>query len=355
MEWRNSFSANVLRAQCGQLAVVLGVAPAGELFDLSFADVLDEDLGTGYQREFDSRHSREFRDYITGGADATTIPLTFNLRGSPGRGWLLRDSAPPLCSLEIRRPSGRWRSVLSRVDCQHRLGTMRGSDVPLTFQCYLGLTPAQEMSIFNIINSKAKGLSPSLLDYHSTKLVPNLDAVEPALYIAKKLHEDRGSVFFGRVKLGGAGNQGTTRRVTLRGLKSGIEILLRRSPLGRADIPIDKKYAIVRAYWEAVSHTWPSAWKAARAHLLTKGVGITALSQLAVDALTSVLTHEQTPTVTTFTEFLAPLANVDWTNSGTFRGFGGRTGAGQVHGILQAQLFNPALQTAVREAATPCG
>src|SRR5207244_6770919 len=131
-----------------------------------------------------------------------------------------------------RTPSGESGAVLAQVDCQHRLGMMSESDIPLTFQCFLGLSPRDEMAIFNIINGKAKGLSSSLLDYHTTKLASDLAATQLDLYIAKMLHDDPGSVWHGKVKLGGTATQGNTRRVSLRGLQTATKLLLQRCPFG---------------------------------------------------------------------------------------------------------------------------
>ena len=177
----------VLRAQCGQLPVVLGCAPARELYALSFADVLDEEKELGYQRPFDHRHAREFRTYIEQ-PEATTIPLTFNLRGDKGDGWKLSGAGQAeMATLSIRVPTTRNPAVLAQVDCQHRLGMMSDSVTPMTFQCYLGLSTREEMAIFSVINAKAKGLSSSLLDFHTTKLVPRLEHVQVELYVAKGL------------------------------------------------------------------------------------------------------------------------------------------------------------------------
>ena len=140
----------VLKAFCWRLPVVLGAAQAGDLFHVSFADVLDEAKDEGYQRPIDSHHSREFRAYIEQ-AGATTIPLTFNLRGADGEGWTLSNTdSNGTAVLRVRRPSSGALPVLAQVDCQHRLGMLGDSDVPLTFQCFLGLTPREEMSI-NVI------------------------------------------------------------------------------------------------------------------------------------------------------------------------------------------------------------
>jgi DGQHR domain-containing protein len=334
----------VLKASCGQLRVVLGAAPANELASVSFADVLDEARDEGYQRPMDPQHSREFRTYIES-RGATTIPLTFNLRGSQGDAWSVSEpDASGVATLKIRRPNTGSPAVLAQVDCQHRLGMMGDSSVPLTFQCFLGLGAREEMRIFNVINGKAKGLSSSLLDYHTTKLTPDLAAVQVDLYIAKMLNDDPSSVWHGKVKLGGTATQGSTRRISLRGLQTATKLLLQRCPFGPSSqlLPIDQ-YQIVRDFWTAVATVWPHAWNQPRTYLLVKGVGVTALSMLAGEIITAVLSRQQPANAETFGAYLSPLGDVDWSTTGTFKGFGGRHGASEAHQVLAARLFAPGL------------
>ncbi len=115
--------------------VVLGFAPARLLSALSFADVLDEETGRGYQRRFNEKHSLDFRRYIQQ-PNSSTIPLTFNLRPHPEGGWKLREVAPGNAILEIFPAVGK---VMVRVDCQHRLGYLDDVDVSLPFMSFLGL------------------------------------------------------------------------------------------------------------------------------------------------------------------------------------------------------------------------
>jgi len=332
----------ILPARCGQLRVVLGAAPAKDLFALSFADVLHEENGQGYQRPFDPRHAREFRSYIEQ-AGATTIPLTFNLRGEEGDGWRLsRGSGAGTSKLWIRVPSGNRRSVLAQVDCQHRLGMMSDCDIPLAFQCFLGLSKWEEMSIFSVINAQAKGLSSSLLDFHTTKLVSDLEYTQVDLFIAKHLNDDRESPWYGKVKLGGVATQGNVRRISLRGLQSATKQLLQRCPvLSDPSYTPMQKYEMVREFWRAAAAIWPKAWLTPRRYLLLKGVGVTAVSLLAADIITVALSKERTLNAETFREFLSPLAAIDWSNTGPFKGFGGRHGANEVRHDLFTKLFPP--------------
>jgi DGQHR domain-containing protein len=160
--------------------VLLGFAPANLLHRLSFADVLDEATGRGYQRRFNPQHSLDFRKYIQK-ENSSTIPLTFNLRPRNDNAWQIEELSPPYLNVLIRRDVGK---VLSQVDCQHRLGHLNDLDITLPFMCYLGLSELEELEIFNVINSKAKGLSSSLLDFHDATLSADLAEERPELLIS---------------------------------------------------------------------------------------------------------------------------------------------------------------------------
>ena len=80
--------------------------------------------------------------------------------------------------------------VLSQVDCQHRLGHLGDLPIPLPFMCFVGLSEREEMEVFNIINSKAKGLSTSLLDLPRSPNRGGTRAERPELFIALKLNSD---------------------------------------------------------------------------------------------------------------------------------------------------------------------
>src|SRR5262249_48248062 len=127
-------------------------------------------------------------------------------------------------------------------------------------------------------------------------------------------------------------------------LQAATKLLLQRCPFGpRSNVRPNDQYEIVRDFWSAVAAVWPRAWSQPRTHLLVKGVGVTALSMLAGEVVTSLLAREQPADVGTFVAYLSPLADVDWSTSGTFKGFGGRHGGSEVHQLLAARLFAPGL------------
>lgn len=116
--------------------VFLGFAPSDLLHSLSFADILDEETGRGYQRRFNPKHSLDFRRYIQHG-DSSTIPLTLNLRPTITGAWRVKNLEGSHALLEIEDGVGK---VFAQVDCQHRLGHLNDLQIPLPFMCFLGLS-----------------------------------------------------------------------------------------------------------------------------------------------------------------------------------------------------------------------
>src|SRR4051812_4311525 len=94
--------------------VFLGFAPANVLHALSFADILDEDTGRGYQRRFNPAHSLDFRKYIQQ-ENSSTIPLTFNARGRANGAWRLEGGEGAHAQLVI--PDEKVK-IFAQVDCQ---------------------------------------------------------------------------------------------------------------------------------------------------------------------------------------------------------------------------------------------
>ena len=89
------------------------------------------------------------------------------------------------------------------VDCQHRLGFMAGQRTMVPFITYVGLSLKEEMRVFNTINSKSKGLSGSLLDFHDSRLISNIESSKPELVIALRLNDDERSPWYKQLDLGG--------------------------------------------------------------------------------------------------------------------------------------------------------
>ena len=307
----------------------MGFAPANLLYRHSFADVLDEESGQGYQRRFNDKHSLDFRNYIQYTA-STTIPLTFNLRPQQSRFWKIKPNG---CQATlIITPE---KKVLSRVDCQHRLGYLADLDISLPYITFIGLSEMQEMAIFNTINSKAKGLSGSLLDFHETKLVADIGKVKPELVLAVRLNDDTMSPWLKMLDLGGNRTSGMQRRASLRTMQRAIHLFLRNlSPeyLARDD----EHYTIVLSFWSAVVTILPEAWNNPRKHMLCKGIGVYSLMAIAADICQEKgkLPHLDWQDFFRI-KFGSFAQSIDWSNKGPLRGLGGEAGVKEAIEILR--------------------
>lgn len=318
--------------QSGHQRVFLGQALASTLCAQSFTDVLNEDTGTGYQRPFNARHSRDFRAYIQR-PDSSTVPLVFNLRRELSAFWEVRESGSGLATLAMRVGC----RCLAQVDCQHRLGELEDCSIPLVFMTFINLDLRSEMALFYVINSKARGLSSSLTDYHQSNLIDDIRREAPHLFIARRLNEDPDSPWFQMIRYGGERTSGIKRRASLRMMQKSVMRLLRiLGDDGSSDI--DVLYNVFCSYWNAVKRLFPDEWLDHRRHLLTKGLGLYSLTMLfgvvAKERDYEALTEDW------FFERLMPLCgHVDWGTHGEFAGLGGQKGVQVVFEKLKETLI----------------
>jgi len=326
----------IIRGRSSDRDVLLGFASARLLASLSFADVLDERGRSGYQRRFNSAHSADFRRYIKK-PGSTTIPLTFNLRPSPEGGnspWRVSQAHGGSAVLIIRTDSGK---PLSQVDCQHRLGKIGDLDVMLPFMTFVGLSEREELEIFSVINSKAKGLSGSLLDYHASRLSNDLAEEEPDLYIALFLHESPKSPWYQQLDIGGNQTVGTQRRATLRTMKTAVRKRFLTAIGPEADtVPALEIAQVFQAFWQSVADVLPEQWSNPRKNMLNKGIGVYALTSILADLWRENAASVQKLTRAFFARELRSFAvEFDWSSSGPLKGFGGDVGADEAHLILR--------------------
>jgi DNA sulfur modification protein DndB len=308
---------------CGSREVFLGFAPASFLFKHSFADILDEGTGKGYQRRFNKEHSLEFRRYIQK-QSASTIPLTFNLRPPDTCRWKINIIEMGVATLDLLSTDA---PVLSQVDCQHRMGFMHDIETPLAFMTFIGLNVDEEMEVFKTINSKAKGLSSSLLDYHESRLTKDLKKTKLELYIALRLNENPESPWYQRLDLGGNRTIGMHRLASFRSMQKAVKRFLNESQINHTENYIEAE-AIVLAFWKAVQIVLRNEWDNPRKYFLTKGIGVYSLMSIAADLYKESISINSISIEDFFIASLNDFAPfIDWSNSGPLRGYGGVSGA----------------------------
>ena len=311
--------------------VLLGFAAARLLHGMSFADVLNEDTGQGYQRRFHAQHSLDFRRYIQQD-DSATIPLTFNLRPRSDGAWRIVAAGTRLAKLELATDAGK---LLAQVDCQHRLGYLGDLDIELPFMCFIGLSEREEMEVFSVINSKARGLNTSLLDFHDAQLSMDLATDRPELFVALYLKNEPTSPWHRQLDLGGTSTSGMARRASLRTLQKAVKRFLGRTRVARTR-SMEAVAHMVLDFWTAVTLTMPEPWAHPRKHFLTKGIGVYALMDLAADL------YAEAPSGVScdrnyFAAALTDLANTfDWTTEGPLQGLGGEGGVKTAVSLIRA-------------------
>ena len=316
---------------CGSYPVFLGFAPARLLYSNSFADVLDESSGRGYQRPRNLQHSADFKRYIST-PNASTIPLTFNLRNDLKKNWKIKTYGNNHAVLTIQP----GKPCMAQVDCQHRLGELKDCGIPLAFMAFVGLDLRSEMSMFVVINSKAKGLSSSLTDFHQGNLMTDIVTEAPHLYIAKRLNEDPASPWFKLINIGGNPTAGLRRRTSLRMMQRAVKRFLIQHDLQSLGGP-EKAYNVVCEFWRAVAQVFSGEWSDPRHHLLTKGIGLYSLTQL----LSDIVSHSNGKPLNVgyFAGRLIVLRkSVNWKSDGMFAGVGGQKGAKDVYLKLKQVL-----------------
>ena len=318
----SSILIDCLQGLSAHRPVLLGFAPADLLNRLSFPDILDEDTGRGYQRPFNERHSQDFRRYIKE-PDSSTIPLTLNLRPHAERNWRILQLEEGRIRLEIAAGAGK---IMAQVDCQHRLGNLCDLSIPLPFMCFIGLSEREEMEVFRVINSKAKGLSTSLLDYHEAQLAESLAKERPELFIALQLNSIEGSPWFRRLNLGGKTTSGLKRIASLRMMQKAVSNFLKATNTLSVN-SVDDAVRVVFDFWCAVEAVLPKEWAEPRRNMLTKGIGLYALTRIAADIFIECRDTGRTCDKRAFITALADFADsVDWSTTGALKGLGGQVG-----------------------------
>lgn len=327
----------VLRGYSADRPVLLGFGPANLLHKLSFADVLDEAAGTGYQRRIYMPHSLDFRRYIQK-KGSTTIPLTFNLRSNTKGAWRIKAGGSGTAQLIVRENA---EGVLAQVDCQHRLGRIQDLDIQLPFMCFVELSVREELEVFNIINGKAKGLSGSLLDYHEVRLAADLSVDRPELFIAFYLRDTDESPWYQQLDLGGDKTVGKYRRASLRMIQEAVKRFLNASEALSSGVAPIEIARVVRDYWTAVSTVLRHEWVHPRRNLLNKGVGIYALMDLLADLWIERRGDAAQLTYSYFEATLSDFAgDFDWSNKGPLKGLGGRGGAKTALNLIRTARAN---------------
>jgi DGQHR domain-containing protein len=185
--------------------------------------------------------------------------------------------------------------VVSRLDGNHRLWFVDGHDKtldpvdrPVSF-CFLLLKNLDaELELFRDINDNQMGMNTSHLQNITARLLGEkaLKVQNPALYIVRRLQEDKSSPLCGRIHEGGRIRKGATLAgLTIANLANAIRDMLSRSAKLAQFPDADAQYQVIKNYWLAVKKWLPDAWKRPRDFMIFKGVGLYAISYVGIEVI----------------------------------------------------------------------
>lgn len=151
---------NVLQCKMRGKVAYQSYLPASIALNLTYVKPYDYPSIKGYQRPVDSKRCNDFAVYLSKGENSLFTPILLNA----GDNW-------EFSSYDKTRPSfGRLfcKGKASLMDGQHRLGGIRryvqetNSDINVPFLAFHCLDEDEEIQLFDTINTKAKGIGPSL-------------------------------------------------------------------------------------------------------------------------------------------------------------------------------------------------
>ena len=354
---RQKLRLQVLRDTCLGHEVFRGSAPARQLVEASWIDFHDRiNNRYGYQRPFDKGRSRKAREYADTqpegfwpecvlairdnsevDEDDEKVDWTFTARrGTDGRFGVLEVSYNPEGSTLINGQHEAWRRAFAQVDCQHRLGSMGGSDKLVTFCIFPRLTRRQEAVIFRTINARQRKISTSLVDAIILLTDPN-----PPVHIvwARDLGEDPGSPFNAQVWTGGRERPPAGYLVTLTGLRRALEVLAPKSLVRDSDP--DTVYVFMRNFWLVVRDLWPDEFKDRDNYKLQSNPGLGGLAQFGRHVSEEMIPLGQTTQEPIRAAFADDPSRIDWSVGGEFRLATGKGGQRNVHEALVREYGLP--------------
>jgi len=276
----------VLKGKSLDFITYRGYAPLSELARVSKADIFDQKKNaTGSQRNLNKSHARAAYNYVYGGTDVFYPEFILNVRNPRIVKFKPESDDEMYGTLYFTTDPTKQRSItISRVDGNHRLWLVDGSqegydpiDREVPFSILIAGDIMKELKIFRDINDNQMGMNTSHLRNIDYRLRGRdvIKARNPALYIARRLQEDKKSAFYQKIHEGGRVEKGgLLSGLTTANLSGAIKDMLTRSSKLPQIGDVDAQYTLIRNYWIAVSKRLSDAWKNPSQYIIFRGDGV---------------------------------------------------------------------------------
>lgn len=306
---------NVVQSKMRGRVTYQGSVSSQIAVNFSYSKLYNDPSGKGYQRPIDKKRCKEFANYLSQGEDALYTPILLNASGN----WEFH-------AYDRNRPNfGRLicKKKATLMDGQHRLGGIKeyisetDSTLNVPFLAFHYLDDDEEIKLFDVINTKAKGIGTSLSRY----LNRNNDEIS---WIATNLILKPESPFFSKGTL--IGKRTKEKNITLQNLYNIVKLLTKKSIL--ESLTKEKKLNLTLFYFNLIKELFPDEWDDNKSYRLTH---ITCLNALAIAGNQIInenyLEKSQQPNSVKIASLLVNLKDIDWSSSGDLRYLKGLAGS----------------------------
>ena len=305
---------NVVQSKMRGRVIYQGSVSSQVAVNFSYSKLFNDPSGKGYQRPINKKRCKDFADYLSHGEDSLYTPILLNAAGN----WEFH-------CYDRQRPSyGRLvcRKKATLMDGQHRLGGIKeyieetDSTLNVPFLAFHFLDEDEEIKLFDVINTKAKGIGTSLSRY----LNRNNDDFS---WVATNLILKPESPFFSKGTL--IGRRTKEKHITLQNLYQIVSLLIKKSEL--AKLPKEKILNITMFYFNLIKELFPKEWDDYKNYRLTHITCLNALAMVGNELINeNFLAKSQQPDSVKIADKLLNLGEIDWSVNGDLQFIKGVTG-----------------------------
>lgn len=292
--------------------------------NFSYSKLFNDPSGKGYQRPINKKRCTDFADYLSQGEDSLYTPILLNAAGN----WEFH-------AYDRQRPNyGRLicRKKATLMDGQHRLGGIKeyiedtDSTLNVPFLAFHFLDEDEEIKLFDVINTKAKGIGTSLSRYL------NRDN-DDLSWVATNLILKPESPFFSKGTL--IGKRTKEKHITLQNIYQIVNLLTKKSDL--AKLPKEKILNMTMFYFNLIKELLPDEWEDYKNYRLTHITCLNALAIVGNELINeNYLTKLQQPDSVKIANKLLNLGEIDWSGSGDLRFVKGIAGTKMLAGDIRS-------------------
>ena len=306
---------NVIQSKMRGRVAYQGFVSSQVAVTFSYSKLYNDPSGKGYQRPINKKRCSDFANYLSKGEDSLYTPILLNAAGN----WEFH-------AYDKHRPNlGRLicKKKATLMDGQHRLGGIKDyisetdSTLNVPFLAFHYLDDDEEIKLFDVINTKAKGIGTSLSRY----LNRDNDDIS---WVATNLILRPESPFFSKGTL--TGKRSKEKNITLQNLYNIVKLLTKKSVLEK--LSKEKKLNLCLFYFNTIKELFPEQWDDNKLYRMTH---ITCLNALAIVGNKVInenyLAKSQQPDSVKIGQILVNLKEIDWLSTGDLKYLKGAAGS----------------------------